>query len=89
MANSFSHRILTEDVNRQVIIEILSKYFESFNVTETLGYWEGQAEKSLSIELIGASEKDVLRASEEIRVANAQEAIMVFSITGKSRLVIA
>jgi len=87
--NSVSHRILTEDINRQLVIDILSKYFDSFTLIAQTGYWKGKEERSLSIEIIGASEKNVLRASEEIRVANAQEAIMVFSITGKSRLVIA
>ena len=87
--HSVSHRILTEDINRQSVIDILSKYFDSFTLIAQKGYWKGQEERSLSIEIIGASEKTVLRASEEIRVANAQEAVMVFSITGKSRLLIA
>ena len=89
MGQTYSHRILTEDVNRQLVIDILSKYFDSFSIVPQVGYWKGQEERSLSIEIIGASEKTVLRASEEIRVANAQEAVMVFSITGKSRLLIA
>jgi hypothetical protein len=89
LASTYSHRILTEDVNRQAIIEILSKYFESFNVAETTGYWKGKAEKSLSIELIGSAYADVRRASEEIRIANNQEAILIFSVTGKSSLIIA
>ena len=87
--HNVSHRILTEDINRPLIVDILTKYFDSFTIVPQVGYWKGQAERSLSIELIGASEKDVLRASEEIRIANSQEAIIVFSITGKSRLLIA
>ena len=87
--HNVSHRILTEDIDRPLIVDILTKYFDSFTIVPQVGYWKGNAEKSLSIELIGASEKNVLRASEEIRIANSQEAIIVFSITGKSRLVIA
>ena len=87
--HNVSHRILTEDIDRSLIVDILTKYFDSFSIVPQVGYWKGKEEKSLSIELIGASEKTVLRASEEIRIANSQEAIIVFSVNGKSRLLIA
>jgi hypothetical protein len=87
--HNVSHRILTEDIDRPLIVDILTKYFDSFTIVPQVGYFQGKEEKSLSIELIGASERDVLRASEEIRIANSQEAIIVFSVNGKSRLLIA
>lgn len=86
---TYSHRILTEDINRNEVIEILSKYFDSFTVQQTRGFWKGAAEGSLSIELIGAAYADVRRASEEIRIANNQEAVLIFSVTGKSTLIVA
>ena len=84
---NFSHRILTEDRNRDAVISILSKYFESFSLVPQLGYWKGQSEPSIAIEIIGAAYADVLRACREIREVNNQEAVLIFSVTGKSTLV--
>ena len=87
MANTFSHRILTEDKNRDAVISILSKYFESFTLVPQLGYWKGNAEPSIAIEIIGAAYADVLKACKEIREANNQEAVLIFSVTGKSSVI--
>lgn len=87
--NAFSHRILTEDINRNEVIEIVAKYFDSFTVTLTWGYWKGKAEPALSIEVIGGSFTDVLSAARQIREANSQECVLVFSVSGKQTMVIA
>lgn len=89
MPVSYSHRILTEDVNYNLVVDILSKYFDSFTIQQSRGYWKGSAEASLVIEVIGGAYGDVRKASEEIRVANNQEAVLIFSVTGKSTLIIA
>jgi hypothetical protein len=87
MPNSFSHRILMEDRNRDAVISILIKYFDSFILVPQLGYWKGQEEPSISIEIIGAAYADVLKACKEIREANNQEAVLIFSVTGKTSVI--
>ncbi len=84
---TFSHRILTENINRPLIVDILSKYFDSFTLTEHKGYWKGVPESSLSVEVIGAAYADVLRAASAIRTANNQDAVLVFSVNGKQTVV--
>ena len=83
-ASPFSHRILTADINRDTVLSILSKYFDGFTVYPTLGYWKGIPEHSLVVEMIGSSYTDVLDAAQEIKAANNQDAVIVFSVQGKS-----
>ena len=71
------HRMYTEDVNREGIIEILDKYFTAYNVTETLGRWKGLGEKSLMIEVTGTDLESVHDAAREIKEVNKQEAVLI------------
>lgn len=86
-SNVFSHRILTEDINRSDVIGIVAKHFDAFTVTLTWGYWKGKAEPALDIELIGAAYADARRVALEIKDANKQESVLLFSVQGKSILV--
>jgi hypothetical protein len=86
-AGVFSHRILTEDVNRETVVSIVSKYFDAFTVYPAIGYWKGIPESSLTIDIIGGNYPDVRRAAIDIKAANNQDAVMVFSLQGKQTLV--
>jgi hypothetical protein len=44
-------RLLTEDVNRNAIVAIVSRYFDSFTLFSAVGYWQGKSEQSLCIEI--------------------------------------
>jgi hypothetical protein len=70
------HRLYTEDVNRQAIADILTKYFHAFTIFESKGVWEGQAEKSLCIEVLGASFQTVSTVATAIKETNKQDAVL-------------
>ncbi|MBW1931439.1 MAG: hypothetical protein JRI56_00130 [Deltaproteobacteria bacterium] len=72
------YRIYTEDVNRDRIVEIVRKYFDSFTLFSATGYWKSGEEDSLVIEIIvekGAM--DVRSICMEINKTNGQECCMV------------
>ena len=46
------YRILTENVDKEWICDLISKYFDGFTVFETTGYWRGCQEQSLCIEIM-------------------------------------
>jgi hypothetical protein len=66
-------RIYTEDTNRAGILAILNQYFKSFNITQTIGCWEGAAENSLIIEVTMTAEEKVYSAAHKIRSFGAGE----------------
>lgn len=70
-------RIHTEDLNRDVVLAILDRYFEAYTVIPAIGRWRGKAEAALTIEVAGATRGDALAVAEEIRRANNQEAVLV------------
>lgn len=84
MTRSFSHRIMTEDINRENILAIADKHFDCYTWTAHNGRYKGKHEASLTIEVIGGSYADALRVAEEIKVANHQDSVLIFSVNGKS-----
>jgi len=72
------YRIYTEDVNRDRIVEIVRKYFDSFTLFFGRGYWKGGSENSLVIEIIAEkAAMDVRSICAEINRVNKQECCMV------------
>jgi hypothetical protein len=83
------YRIYTEDVNRNEILEIVSKYFDAFTFIMARGAWKGKHESSLIIEIISNPLqspliRDVARA---IKIANRQQAVLVTKSAIESELV--
>ena len=86
MSKQVIHRLYTEDVNRQTITDILTKYFQSFTIFESAGVWEGHAEKSLCIEVLGASFQTVSTVATAIKEANKQDAVLYIAYEVKAKL---
>jgi hypothetical protein len=80
------HRIYTEDMNREGIVSILDKHFNSYNVTETLGRWLGASEKSLMVEATGTTLALAQKAGMEICATNKREAVLITEADGAMSL---
>lgn len=78
------YRLYTEDKNREGIEQIISKYFDGFTLIPAIGYWKGNKEQSLIVEIL--SDKDVLpvveQIAEEIKRVNDQQSVLIFSNAG-------
>jgi hypothetical protein len=72
-----TYRIHTEDVNRPTILKLAGFRFEGFTVTYGAGFWRGEAEDTLILEIITADSASVYLLAEEIRKANKQESVIV------------
>lgn len=72
-------RIYTENKRNGVAERLAAAHFESFNITETRGYWKGAAEDSIVIETIGADDEilKVEALAGELRRELQQEAVLV------------
>lgn len=81
------YRIFTEDKNRKTIIKLTSRLFDGFTVFQTVGYWKGTPERSLTIEIVGAKRQDVRDLARAIKQINKQEAVLVQAIESTSTLI--
>lgn len=81
------YRIMTEDKNRQGIIDTISVFFDGFSIHSQLGYWRGQAEKSLCIDIITPEADKVKRVASIIQQLNHQESVLVETIANNTELV--
>lgn len=73
------YRIYTEYKNRGNIIEYVSSWFDGFTTYNGVGYWRGQAESCLIIEIITdyKHHDDILRIAEYIQRHNTQESVAI------------
>ena len=78
------YRIYTEDFNRSAIVSAVSERFESFTLHETTGYFKGQAEKSIVIEIVEACEADIQIVAAAIRAISGQKTVLVMSLRGQA-----
>ncbi|HDY89157.1 MAG TPA: hypothetical protein ENH82_13710 [bacterium] len=46
------YRLYTENKNRKWLIREVSKHFKNFTTYKTVGFWEGEQEKSIVIEIL-------------------------------------
>ena len=72
-----TYRIHTEDVNRPAILKLASARFDGFTILHGTGYWKGQSEVTLVLEIITSDSASVYLLAEEIRKANGQESVLV------------
>jgi hypothetical protein len=80
-------RIYTEDVNRDEIIRLTGKKFDSFTLQPTTGYSQGKPEKSIVLEIVEAKKKDVTAVAKQIRGLNGQKSVLVMRLNGKAKTV--
>lgn len=85
------YRIYTEDSELlgTTAINIVGRHFESFTVIRGQGYWKGQVESTLIVEIISDPDdiNKVARVAEYIRVKNKQEAVLVTSVDAYTVLI--
>lgn len=85
--NGSLHRLFIEDVNRGALIDLVSSYFDGFSVREQIGYWQGQAEKSLLIEVITDKTAAVYELAGKIKALNCQESVLVEIVSNSAYFV--
>lgn len=81
------YRIVTENINKARIIELITKYFDGFTLIEGQGYWRGKSEKTLIIEIMTTGCISVKRLTSCIKVLNSQESVLIQIIEAKDYLV--
>lgn len=79
------YRIATED--NPNLPTLASGFFDSFYLTNGVGYWKGQAEKGAAIEVLTDDVDKVHQLAEYIRSVNHQEAVYIMGFDATSELV--
>lgn len=79
------YRIYTEDADRAAVIDTVAQRFESFTIHPATGYFKGQAEKSIVIEIVDACEEDIEAVAQSIRGINGQKTVLVMGLHGQAR----
>jgi hypothetical protein len=84
----FLYRICTENRNFEQTIQLVAKHFDGFTVLHADGFWKGQAEHSLVIEILppvkigdGEARTQVEKLAHAIRKQNKQQTIMIQRIS--------
>ena len=86
------YRIITEDKDRSAVIQLTAGYFDGFSVKTQMGYWQGQPESSIVIEIDNIAddaqqESKIMELTRCIIKRNNQQAILVQRIQSDSELV--
>jgi hypothetical protein len=79
------YRIYTEDVNREEIERLAALQFDSFSISNAVGYWTGSRECSLVVEVFEPvafyhAQQKVGKLAQAIKQANKQEAVLVIEL---------
>ena len=80
------YRIYTEEKNKRVIVRLTAKNSENFTLQPTLGYYRGKPERSIVIEILGASQRAVEQLAVSIRRMNGQKSILVMKVQAQGKL---
>lgn len=81
------YRLYTEDLNRDSLVRTIGQHFPSFTLIPALGYWQGQSEASLIIEIATEDSGAILKLTESIRILNSQSSVLVSSVESSNMLV--
>lgn len=88
------YRILTENKNRALVEAAVGSVFDGFTVYEGAGYWKGEREPCLIIEVANPIPelKNTMRqmvegVAEQIKRINAQEAVLIQHIPNNAWLI--
>lgn len=81
------YRIYTEDTDRRAVVKAVAGKFESFTLQPTTGYYKGEEEQSIVIEIVDAREEDVQTVAQSIRAINGQKSVLVMSLSGRAKKV--
>jgi acetolactate synthase regulatory subunit len=81
------YRIYTEQKNKREIISLAVRRFDSFTIQPTMGYYRTKAEKSIVLEIVGASERDVSQLALHIKKMNGQKSILITKTQAQARTI--
>lgn len=81
------YRLFTENVNTAKTAKLVGEYFPGFTIIQAVGFWNGQPENSLIIEIDSEHALEVCILAERIRRQNNQETVLVQQIEAHSVLV--
>jgi hypothetical protein len=78
------YRILTENVNYEQTIDLISARFYGFTVLTGMGYWQGKPEHSLIVEIVpphgmgdGDARREIEKLAYAIKKQNGQQSVLV------------
>jgi hypothetical protein len=80
------YRIYTEEKNKKTIVNLIGRQCDSFTLQPTLGYYQGKAEKSIVIEIVGSTAVKIKRLADRIRKMNGQQSVLILRIDCKSEI---
>jgi hypothetical protein len=83
------YKILTEDLNREEVYRMVSALFNGFTVYQASGFWKGNAELSLVIEIIAENydRHQIVALCEAIKQHNRQQCVMLVKIPVEMELI--
>jgi len=84
------YRIFTENLNTEKIADIVNKYFEGYTLLNGVGYWQGEKENCLIIEIITNNKSDIDKIeliAYAIKKLNHQQAILIQQVNCEANLV--
>jgi hypothetical protein len=76
-------RVYTEKKNVGAIENLFNIYFKGYTLIEGTGYWEGEKEKSLIVELLltesgtNKNSEDLKKIADEIKIFNNQKSVLI------------
>ena len=82
------YRIFTEDTNRSRIEELCSNFFDAFTLISAQGFWKGNKENSLIVEVV--DDNDITDQINNLALAikrdNKQEAMLIQKVANSQYL---
>lgn len=76
------HRVYTEQKNERAIIRLVSEQFENFTMQPVTGFYNGSPEKSIVVEIVGASASSIQKVAARIKKMNGQKSILTIKLRG-------
>lgn len=77
----------TKKLESKKAIKTVSLYFDGFSVSQILGYWQGQAEKTLLIEIETIEKTKIIDLSKKLARELQQQAIGVVETSQKMEFI--
>lgn len=78
----------TKQLERDKAIEIINEYFEGFTAYEVVGFWKGQQEKTLKVEIISdEADTKIIRLCKELKTELKQEAILLEKVESNTAFI--
>jgi hypothetical protein len=69
--------IYVADYDRTSIEQIVSRHFDGFTILPARGCWHKVCEGSVVIQIAGATEPELRKTAEELRIAGKQEQVLL------------